>query len=56
MINLSFVGTSEGLMEYLEEQTFACKTCKDTGVILKDEWVNDDDNYQIAVRCICTED
>ena len=56
MIQLSFVGNKEELMEYLEEQTFACKKCKDTGVILKDEWTGTDDSYEVAIRCECSLD
>lgn len=53
MEQLSFVGTPDELMQYLTEN---CHLCHDEGVILKDEWTNTDDSYEVAVRCECNED
>lgn len=35
---------------YNEEK---CHECHDTGVVYKDEWVEENDSYEVAVKCEC---
>lgn len=38
----------------MEETKYNCIICEDKGYIIKTEWVNDDDDYEVMVRCECT--
>lgn len=33
-----------------------CKICHDTGVVIKTEWIGDDQSYDIEKKCICQEE
>lgn len=32
-----------------------CEYCQDTGVVSKTQWVNEDDSFEVEVKCICNE-
>ena len=33
-----------------------CEWCKDTGMVTKTEWADDDRSYDVTARCVCQED
>ena len=33
-----------------------CKECEDEGVITKTEWFDEDNSYDVIVKCKCNED
>ena len=44
------------LSDMLGKKEKVCGDCGGVGFIMKTEWVNDDDSYDVEVRCECNED
>lgn len=63
IFKMSYVGTPSQVMEEIEYQVemskynlmqvhlFACKYCMDTGFIIKTEWTNENDSYDVQGIC-----
>ena len=59
IFELSFAGSPSELMNYIKSFIPNCEICKDKGYVTKTEWSDEngrDMDYEIEVRCICTED
>lgn len=55
----SFVGSPQGLMNYIRSLIPNCSYCNDTGIITRTEWSDEDGrdmDYEVTKRCSCTED